>query len=65
MQGRQGRHQSLEDELHRQGGHDQAPEPGEKAVHDDEQRDQAGNEKRPVSPQETMFHDSNRLAGEE
>ena len=33
-------------------------------VDDDEQRDQAGDEKRPMSRQEAMFHDGNRLAGE-
>jgi hypothetical protein len=31
---------------------------------DDEQRDQAGDEKRPMSRQEARFHDGNRLAGE-
>ena len=30
----------------------------------DEPRDQAGDEKRPMSTQETMSHDGNRLAGE-
>ena len=33
-------------------------------VDDDEQGDQAGDEKGPVSTQETMFHDADRLAGE-
>jgi|GEM_PF-2623037 len=28
MQGRKGRNQALDDELHRQGGHDQAHDPG-------------------------------------
>jgi hypothetical protein len=64
MQGRAGRHQSLEDELHRRGGHDQAHEPGEPAVHDDEQRNQARDEKVPMSTQETMSQDENRLAKE-
>ena len=33
-------------------------------VDDDEQRDQAGNEKGPMSVQETRSHDENRLAKE-
>ena len=64
MQGRKGRHQSLEDEFHRRGGHDQAHEPGELPVHDDEPRDQAGDEKVPMSTLETMCQDENRLAKE-
>jgi hypothetical protein len=63
-QGREGRAQALEDELHRQGGHDQAHEPGEQAVHDDEPRDQASDEKVPMSTRETMSQDENRLAKE-
>jgi len=47
MQGRKGRHQSLEDESNRRGGHDQA-----------------GDEKVPMSTQETRSQDENRLAKE-
>jgi hypothetical protein len=64
MHGRAGRYQSLDDGLHRRGGYDQAHEPGEPGVHDDEQRDQAGDEKDPVNTQKIRFHDGNRLAGE-
>jgi hypothetical protein len=64
MQGRVGRHQSLKDGLHRRGGHDQAHEPGEQAIHDDEPRNQASDEKVPMSTQETMCQDENRLAKE-
>jgi len=33
-------------------------------IDDDEPRDQAGDEKRPMSTQETISRDENRLAGE-
>jgi hypothetical protein len=42
-----------------------AVKPVARRVDNDEPRDQAGDEKRSMSIQETMYHDGNRLAGEE